>query len=308
MISFGLFFCRPRSALKFEYSKGTQAGFTLLELMIAITLLAFLSALTTQSIRRAVQTKTKLQKSIETNARLRDALRVIERDIQMAYHHRDFTIDLYNRAGEENQRRNNQAQNNANNPNDPNNPNNPNTPGVPPNAPNAGTASTFQKKRPLPQLTFFFGEENKLTLTTRTNARTSMNQPVSEQLRVSYYLDSCKSRRDPTKSSKCLWRRVNPYFEESVELLDGETSALIEDVDSLKFRYIGDTTMQEWGTAWKSKNGEPNHADKFPMAVEVTLSITDPNIGKGKPISVQTVAMVRFPNNAERQGTPVGTQ
>ncbi len=64
-----------------------QTGFTLVEVVIAISILAILSLLTQQSIQQAVRQKTKIQGNLERSSELRSAFRVMERDLQMAFHY-----------------------------------------------------------------------------------------------------------------------------------------------------------------------------------------------------------------------------
>ena len=76
----------------------SAAGFTLLELLLAMSLMAFLSVMTMQSIQRALKTKAKLQKNIDLQSSIRDALRVMERDIQLAFHYRLYGASLQSSA------------------------------------------------------------------------------------------------------------------------------------------------------------------------------------------------------------------
>ena len=80
-------------------------GFTLIEIIIAMFILAFLSVFTVQAIQNALKTKTKIQGEIDRNSTLRDALRIMERDINMAFNYHDAYIQLYNQAQDERKKR-----------------------------------------------------------------------------------------------------------------------------------------------------------------------------------------------------------
>ncbi|NJM10487.1 MAG: prepilin-type N-terminal cleavage/methylation domain-containing protein, partial [Bdellovibrionaceae bacterium] len=73
-------------------------GFTLLEVIIAMMIMAFLSLFTVEAIQKALKTKTKVQKEIDKNSTLRDALRIMERDINMAFNYRDINLELHNQT------------------------------------------------------------------------------------------------------------------------------------------------------------------------------------------------------------------
>ena len=73
-----------------------QRGFTLLEIVIAVTILAFLSLFTVQSIQQALKAKLKIEKNLDKSSTMRDALRTMERDINLAFNYRDPSIKLYN--------------------------------------------------------------------------------------------------------------------------------------------------------------------------------------------------------------------
>ena len=272
-----------------------QHGFTLIELLIAITLIAFLSILTTQSINKAVRTKAKLQKSIELNSAVRDALRIMTRDVEMAFHHRDTSVELYNKALDDRKKQQQQQQQQPKGGGQP----------PPPNQQQQlqqqqqNQANQPQKKQPLPQMTFFIGTDEKMDFTTRTNVRTAMDEKTSDQMKVGYSLKDCKMRSNTKETTKCLWRRSDPYLDDDVTR-GGAEVPLLENVDELKLRYLGEANNNDWGSQWKSKDGDAGKADKFPAAVEITLVVLDKTMDKPKKITVQTVALVRFPNNKDK--------
>lgn len=79
----------------------SQSGLTLLEVVIATAILAILSIYTAESVQNAVKSKVKVEKEVDRVTGVRDVLRIMERDINMAFHYRDINIDLYNLAEKE---------------------------------------------------------------------------------------------------------------------------------------------------------------------------------------------------------------
>src|SRR4051812_37867683 len=69
-------------------------GFTLLEVLIALVILASLSALTATSIQRSLKMKTRIQGDIDRDSQLRNAYRLIERDLNSAFHYRNISQEL----------------------------------------------------------------------------------------------------------------------------------------------------------------------------------------------------------------------
>ena len=70
-----------------------QNGLTLLELVIAITIMAVLSTYTALSIQEGTRRRGKVDKEIKSSTVIRDALRVIEADINKSFHFQDFPTD-----------------------------------------------------------------------------------------------------------------------------------------------------------------------------------------------------------------------
>ena len=71
-----------------------NSGFTLIEVLIVVAILATLTLLSGQSIQQALKSKVKIQAQIDDVSQVRDALKIIERDINLAYHYRDFESEM----------------------------------------------------------------------------------------------------------------------------------------------------------------------------------------------------------------------
>lgn len=269
-------------------------GFTLLEVMIAIMLLAFVSVFSGQAINRAIKTKEKVQKDLDRHSMLRDALRVIERDINNAFNYQDFNAKLFNMSLKEREARAKApATGGAKPPGAPASPVPPPTPGV--------VQAPFQETyKPKVEFNFtqFVGEKNSLHFSTVSNVRMTEDSQASEQAEVGYFLKSCRRRAQQNVSSNCLWRRVGIVIDDD-PLKGGEQTVLLENVEKFELRYLGPGKEKEWVDTWSSgEKGDAITKGKFPYAVEVTIEVLDKNsVKKDKPLRMTIVASVRNPNN-----------
>lgn len=263
-----------------------QRGFTLIEVVVSVAILAVLSIYTARSIQRAVKTKVKIQKEIERTSVVRDAMKVIERDINLAFNYRDINVDLYNAAG---------AQRQSAGPS-------PSAsqslkPGVAPSyVPPQPQASPF-KPKPQKIFTQFFGANKEISFTTLSNIRTQADAQTSDQAVVGYMLKDCANRINKSLHSQCLWRRLNPILTDDITK-GGDETVLLENVTRFELRYLGPEKTTEWVKDWSTgPKGDDLTRGKFPYAVEITIEAHNKNIEGEKPVSMTWVASLRFPNN-----------
>ena len=81
--------------MKMQFSPLKKSvGFTLLEVLISLAILSTLGILAAQSIRQSITQKKKIQGQLDEISQARDALRLLERDINLAYHHLDWEKEL----------------------------------------------------------------------------------------------------------------------------------------------------------------------------------------------------------------------
>ena len=290
-----------RSAIK------NSQGFTLIELIIALLLLTFLSVFTAQSIQQATKDKRKVQADIERSARLRGALSVIERDLNLALNHRDMGVELHNLAVAT-------APSTASQPANPPSGTNPPLGGsgavgagtsTPPNP--ANQHPQMQPKKEV-QITYFIGEAQKLNFTSTSLARLEADAQTSIVGEVGYSLKNCRSRMNPDKNSNCLWRRTSNVIDTD-PLLGGTDSPLLEDVKELKFRYLGHIKPEEWEETWtNAPDGPPEMKGLFPYAVEITIEISERIQDKEKSLRMTTVATIHNPNNPEKKDDQTSSQ
>lgn len=268
-----------------------RRGFTMIELMITITILGTLTVLTAQAISQAIRAKVKLQDQIDDVSRLRDATRLIERDINLAYHYRDIEKELEQILKKKNS------------------PNQQTPPGTPtPLPPEATQDPTNRREVPRrdPE-THFVGNSESMDFVTMNNARTVRNSRQADFVEVGYSLKDCKNLRDDKASSKCLWRRSSPYVDLDVTK-GGNEVVLLENVSEFKIRYMG-KGKQDWVSDWRTDaQGDGATKGKFPQAVEVSLTIEKKEKGKSKKYSMQVIVPVHFPNNPEEGANAQGNQ
>ncbi|HEX4922698.1 MAG TPA: type II secretion system protein GspJ, partial [Bdellovibrionales bacterium] len=213
--------------------------------------------------------KKKIQDDIDREATVRNAMRLIEKDINTAFHYRDLNYEMKLEV---------QSQGQGGPPGQP-------TPlPTPPPAP--GTEEAPPKK-----LTHFLGEENALHFTTLNHVRMRKDAKESDQAEVGYFLENCRNRVTD-KSSQCLKRRTAPFIDEDVSKGGAETT-LIENVTEFKLKYLG-KGKEDWVTMWRTdERGDAVTKDNFPQAVQVLLTV---KINE-RETSLESVFPIQFPNN-----------
>ncbi|WP_374028229.1 type II secretion system protein GspJ [Bdellovibrio bacteriovorus] len=276
-------------------------GFTMIELMITITILGTLTMLTAQAIQQAVKAKVKLQDQIDDVSRMRDGLRLLERDINLAYHYRDVEKELEQLM----KKKNTGAGSAGGNPD-----------GSGSGFPGGGAGPITNdppeqpEQREVPRRdpeTHFVGNNESINFVTMNNARTVRNTKQADFIEVGYALRDCKSLREGGGSSKCLWRRSSPYVDLDVTK-GGDEVALLENVSEFKLRYMG-KGKQDWANDWRTDaQGDAATKGKFPQAVEISLTVEKKTAGKSKKYSMQLIVPIHFPNNSEEGANAQGNQ
>ncbi len=287
-----------------------QRGFTLIEVMVALLILAGLSVLMAQSVRSGLQNRQKVQKQIAEESIIRDAMRIVASDIGAAFHHRDYTVATYNKILELRKKKA-ASGTGAGTP----------APGAPPPAPGAAATPVppdpLASATPLPtpqQLTAFVGNAEQLTFTVRNHVRRYLDAKESDQATVFYFLRSCRSGENNKYYSSCLVRleRTEPTNEFPLSPRDEEDSqaqVLLPYVTEFRLRYIA-AGMSDFTDTWDSRTESANSVTRgnFPDAVEVTLTVQNKEDKNSKVKSLTWLAPVRHSNNPdESEKTGSGT-
>lgn len=282
-------------------------GFTLVELLIALGLLASIGIITSRAFRDTTKKTQKLTRGIDQLNRLRSAYRVMERDFSAAFNYRDIDIFLYNEAQKERIiRYDKKIKDWA----DKKNKEGANPSIVSTNLTEDQRAEMEKEIGPKPInqplkdeiiITHFIGQTDEVFLVTASGIRFREDQKVSNLMEVSYYLETCKDRKNKKKSSKCLWRGTS--FNVDGDLKEGhEATVLLEGIDEFELMYLGYNQEEaEWTKSWDSLNsGNADQTNKYPAAVSLKLKVEfdlDKSGKKKKKEKLYGVFPIRFPNN-----------
>lgn len=253
--------------MKFQSSR----GFTLIEVLIALAILSTISILVARTVSQGMKAKAKIQEQIDSVSRLRDAIRLIEKDINRAYHYRDIEREINALIKKKKV-----------------------TPGVPV-APEPPVAPP-EAARVDPE-THFIGLEAEMNFVTMNTGQVFQDNTQADFVEVGYRLADCRSLKEGKSSGKCLWRRVSPLVDTDVTK-GGKEVVLLDNVQEFKLSYFG-KGKQDWNSTWKSDaGGDAVTKGAFPELVEVNLGIQEEENGtKKKKYSMRFVIPVHFPNN-----------
>lgn len=276
-------------------------GMTLLEVMIALAIMATLMAFSSSSIQQALTSKLKIQTQLDDMSRVRDALRIIERDVNLAFHYQDLETEF-----REGMKKSFNPQ-----PGVPGQvpPQNPSPTGGAPQPPvqyNDPKENERRANRVKPE-TDFVGAEDNMYFPTLNSGRISETALQADFIKVGYFLEECArpGKNRETVRSKCLFRRQSSIVEGD-PTKGGDPVVLLENIAEFKLRYKG-PGKQDWISDWKSNGGDGGAKGKFPSLVEISLTTEKGTTGKPKRISMQIVVPVRFPNN-DKPGQPGSQQ
>ncbi len=286
-----------------------HSGFTLIEVMIAMAILAVLSILTAQTMRAGIQDRDTVSAEISRESKVADALRIIRNDINSAYHYRDIYVTIMNNAAKPDPKptpANGQPQIDptSGQPIPPQTEAN-NQPVVP------GSAEAAATPRPTPAVTTgFVGDSESIYFSSLSNVRTVQDEQTSDQAKIGYFVKSCQAHTGTkTGPAKCLYRAVSPFLDENIDR-PGQETVLLEHVEQFKLRYLGPGHDDlEYVDSWKTgKNGDATTKDNFPYAVEVTLATDNKDDKKSQKVVASALIPIRFPNNppAKKAGAQGG--
>ncbi len=283
----------------------SKRGFTLLEVMIVVSIMGTLTVLSSQAIQQAIKNKVKLQSQIDDMSEVRDALKVIERDLNLAFHYTDLEMELKELIKKKKQELCKGATTTTNQPAIPTTTTTTTTTLVGAVKPGCEAEDPLNPLNKKPEhradpVTHFVGKEEELYFATLNSSRLSEGTLQADFLKVAYLLQSCKKPGADSKPGKsCLVRRSSAVVEGDITK-GGEVVVLLEDVTEFKLRYYG-KGKQDWVNEWDSINGDAVAKNRFPDAVEISLKTEKGNDkdknAKKKKISMQLLVPIRFTNN-----------
>lgn len=279
----------------------SPSGFTLIEVLIAVAIMSTLGLLAAQTIKQAISQKRIIQEMVNDTSRLRDGVKIFEKDVQLAYHHRDWEKEIKDLA-----KKNKKAA-----------------------VPAAGAAAGAPGQQPPPVNTIFdsngniissqeqdaaveaprkdpttqfVGKENEINFVTMNTGRILKDMPQADFVEVGYSVKECTTFAEK-KTTKCLFRRISPWVDEDVTK-GGEEYMLIENITEFGLRYLG-RGKQDWNKDWRTDGGGDGATKgNFPWLVEISITYQkDPDKETSKKHSMQLVIPIHFPNNKDESGS-----
>lgn len=299
-------------------------GFTLIETIITLVIMAVLTTLAARTIQQAFSAKAKIQDQIDLVGQVKDTLRLLERDVNLAFHYQDFEKETkenlqkdINKKCQPQQQQGQQGQQQAQGQQQGQQQNQPQAQqGANPVCKTQGydkayLVKTENRSDPVTQ---FVAKENSLNFVTSNSVRFMKDSPQADFGEVGYFLEACKNRPDKKfESGQCLFRRFSPLLDKDVTK-GGSVTQLISDVTEFKVKYYS-KLQKDWRDDWNSNDdgGEAMTKGRYPEALEVNLTVEPPvksasanAKGKKKKVSIQMIIPIHFPNNKETNENPNG--
>ena len=292
----------------------SSAGFTLIEVMISMLILATLAILTTQTMRAGIQDRETISADLARESKVADALRIIRTDVNAAYHYRDIYVTIMNNAAKPDLKT---TPTPGPNGQVPQNPAVDPVTGLPVDPAAQAAQQQAQQQtppeptatpRPIPPITTgLVGDSESLTFTSLSNTRTVQDSQASDQAKIAYYVKACKARlENKMLATKCLFRAISPYLDEEIEKPPTEETVLLEFVDQFKLRYLAPSETNgelTYVDAWKTgKNAtDEKTKDNFPLAVEITLATDNKEDKRNQRVVGSALIPIRFPNNPPKK-------
>jgi prepilin-type N-terminal cleavage/methylation domain-containing protein len=246
-----------------------QKGMTLLEVIITLGILSVLFIFSNQSIQNALKSKLKIQNQVDDLGQLRDGLKIMEKDINLAFHYRDVETELQSEIQKMSIK--------------------------PPQQP----PPTIPKPNRQDPVTQLIGTSDSLYFSTLSASRMIEGSKQADFIRVGYFLTGCKKLNSSPSRGQCLVRSTSPVVEGDPSQGEGDDAVLLENVTEFKLRYIG-KGKQDWTSEWNTKVGDGATNNTFPQAVEISVTTErpEPNSNLAKKYSMQIVANIHFLNNS----------
>ena len=251
-----------------QYIKNTK-GFTLIEVLIALSLFTFISISLMRMTDKTVQYRKKITRNIKDTKSSRTALQIIRKDIRNIFYRKDMNVLIYNEVfNSQEESDNSQSQSSSQ------------------RQPQRRSKKKSQQQQvderlnewmELEVLSYrpfmhpssgigtvgIMGKNDALHITSRSYIRNQENEKASDQNTIIYYLKSCKSREDQKKQSTCLWRKFSPDIYQDIENISPSNYkefVLLEKVKKFELSYYdlpGNDWLREWQTGQNKRNTLP---------------------------------------------------
>lgn len=278
----------------------SSRGFSLIEVVITVSIMSVITLLSATALRNAVKAKTKIQDQIDTISPIRDVMRLMRSDIVQAFHYRDIELEAAKVGAEEKKKT---AKTGEKKETDPE---------------KEATERSAEKQSDLPDYlksenrvdptTHFIAKETEMNFVTFNSFRILKDSPQPEFGEVGYYVDSCKNRPNKSASSgKCLYRRFSALVDTDVTV-GGSSTQLLRDIEDFELKYYS-AAKRDWVAEWNSQSGDEILKDSYPEAIEISFTVRseDENTKKIKSVSMQMVVPIGFSNNEVKESAPEAT-
>lgn len=214
-----------------------RRGFTLIEVLVSVAILAFIMASVWASTGQSLDAKERFERRDGIYQEGRVALRKLTDDFTMAFLAKSQTPGTVTTEGA---------------------------------AATPMPAEISTRPRPI---TFFIGEDNaerdEVRFTSLSNLRLFKNAKESEQCKVSYAVEP--SKEDPKVMN--LVRTFSPVIDDK-DTVVGTSYVIAEDIREFSVEYY-DQRKLEWVKTWNTV--QLDWKDRLPRAVRITLSFPDPD-------------------------------
>ncbi len=213
----------------------SKKGFSLLEVMISLLIFSFISIFIVQNVQNAVRARKNFKPKMEKSFRLRTVFLLVRKDINQAFHFRDFYITKYNEALRDFRKKYDKRI-------------------------KKGDIQFALKPKIVKQETYFKGSSKEFSMTS-FNSLIYFSENTSYSVHVKYSLKNCENKKG--KTSQCLVRKEWILGEEEPSQGVYE-HVLIRGIQSLEFFYLSqgsDKKTPEWSSLLDERH--------FPAAVEI---------------------------------------
>ena len=263
MASLHSFFKQKNCILRNQQMK----GMTLLEMLVALGLFAFMFMFISQSLRQSHRQARKIKKDIQWKSSLSNVLNLMRQDLQgVSYFldiHKSLEIQFYPKEGQTGHSEIASA------------------------SFDLKTESSSQKSGFPVDLSPYFvfeGENNEIQFHSYSFSQSALNPSSSQWIKIHYYVEDC-NHLDGKSSGSCLIRSARRDWDPREERKREEQMVLFRKLDSLKFSYsdTGQLSDEGWNEKWKiehirrDRNTSLIHPRQLPFPATVKMEIEQEN-------------------------------
>ena len=248
-------------------------GMTLLEILLALSLFAFMFIFISQMLRQSYRQARKIKQDIDSKSSLSHILELMRQDFQAVSYQLDLNENLNRNFPIESPLPSKEQE-------------------VwevePKKKQNSDQPSIF-----LSPYFVFDGKEQEVQFSSYSFSRSTNNPSQTQWIKIHYFIQSCDSLEE-NSSGSCLFRAVNYSWEPEKPEEPEETLVLLRDLKSLNFFYAdtNDILNGEWQDRWLVENQSVVNSPllfptswPFPTAIKMEIEKSDSKLSFIFPIS-----------------------